>query len=930
MPVVDWGGKVAAWFFGVGVFAITVVLWLASAPQPWRGWRHDLVDVLSCIAGVFLVLALFTGPAAIVSLIRRRRLERAEATPEVTTAILAGGPGQEGGLRPSGDGDLVADQMADLELRILRAVVDLPYIHRDIENEIRADLAAGRPVLLVGPSMIGKTRIAATVIKEMLPARNLLTLQSKDALVSLGAPAAMPRDSVIVLDDVDRLIGAGGITQSAFRRLAQGNVIIGTIGTVVYDTYQWMDPVRQPEWDVLSMFERRFVERDLSPAEQGRLREVVEDASTRERILETGIGEYVGAADRISEALRPGPSASPVGLALVRGAADWARAGMTTPAPRSLLAILATPHLDGRSRLDLADEQEFQDGLQWATRPINPTVSLLQQEEQDAFSIFPYALDIIAGQGEPVPESTWPVLVAHASPEDLMNIGRTANAAGRSDVAVQAWRRCEEAGDPQTAPWAALFLGAQLRHQGDMGGALDAYQRAIASGDTDAAPAAMFNLGNLLKQQGDLEGAKDAYRGAINSRHPRVTASAAVNLGRLLARQGDTSAARDAYQRAVDSEPDIAGIEAHMRARLAGRADAQTRPVHLEVIDARRWRADPQAVAIAAFSLGELLAKEDDAAGARAAFTRAAHSGDPDIAPKAAANLGLILQQMGDIEDARMAYDNAAAAGHPEASPIAAFHLGVLLAESGDPDGARDAYQRAVSFATAENTTAAARRTEAPYQDTGLKFRERDKTITTAALELGILLAEQGDPSGAQVAYRNAVDFGHTGTAPWPMVKLALALIEHADTKTAQAALRSAVDTGHPPVVAAASLVLGNLLAQEGDAEAACAAFQRAIDSGYPEVAGVASLGLGWLLADRRDVPAARDAFQRAARSEYLQIAEEATRNLQALPLTSEAGDLPLERTPNDTISADGPRADDPVLKRSTHLTDGDDQVNSD
>jgi tetratricopeptide (TPR) repeat protein len=932
--MVDWGGRVAAWFFGVGVFAITVVLWLESAPQPWRGWRHDLVNVLSCISVVFLVAALFTGPAAIASLIRRRRLKRPEATPEVMAANLAGGPGQGGGLRPSGDGGLVVGEVADLELRVVRAVVDLPYIRRDVENEIRADLAAGRPVLLVGPSMVGKTRIAATLIKEMLPARGLLIPDGRDAFVSLGASAATPRDSVIFLDDVDRLIGAGGITQSAFRRLAEGNFIIGTIRALVYDTYQPTDRLRPPEWDVLSMFERVFVSRDLGPAEQERLREVVDDASTRERIIRTGIGEYVGAADRISEALRLGASASPVGLALIRGTADWARAGMTTPAPRALLPVLAAPHLDGRNRLDLADEQEFQGGLQWATRAINPTVSLLQREEQDTFSVFDYALDLIAGQGEPVPESTWPVLIEHASPEDLMNIGRTASAAGRPDVAMQAWRRCEDAGASQTAPWAALFLGAQLREQGDTDGAQDAYQRAIASGDTDAAPGAMFNLGNLLKQQGDLDGAKDAYQHAINSRHPRVTASAAVNLGRLLTSQGDTSGARDAYQRAVDSEPDIAGIEAHLRAQLAGRADAQTRPVHLQMIDVRRWRAEPRAVAVAAFSLGEILAKEGDAEGARAAFTRAAHSGDPDIAPKAAADLGLVLVHMGDIEEARIAYENAAAASHPEASPIAAFHLGILLAENGDLNGARDAYQRAVSFGTAQNTAPSARRTEAPYPDTSLKSPERDKAITTAALELGILLAEEGDLNGARVAYRHAVDLGHTGTAPWPMVRLALALIEHADTETAQAAWRSAVDTGHPPVVAVASLGLGNLLAREGDAEAAGAAFQQAIDSGYPQPADAASLGLGWLLADRGDLPAARDAFQRASRSEYPQIAEEAARNLQALPLARQAGEVPSERTPHhgagqhDTIPADGSRASDPVLQRSTDVTDGDEQVN--
>jgi tetratricopeptide (TPR) repeat protein len=795
-------------------------------------------------------------------------------------------PGQEGGL-PGDDGSLVAD----LDVRVTRAVFDLPYIRRDVESEIRADLAFGQPVLLVGPSMVGKTRIAATVIKEMLPARDLLTPGSKDALVSLGVSAATLRDKVIFLDDVDRLIGAGGITQPAFRRLAEGNVVIGTIRAVAYDMYQPMDLLRPPEWDVLSMFERVFVSRNLSPAEQGRLRDVVDDASTRERILRTGIGEYVGAADRISEALRLGPSVSPVGFALVQGAADCARAGMAAPVPESLLPVLAAPHLDGRRRLDLADKQEFQAGLRWATRAINPTVSLLQPEEQGTFSVFDYALDLIAGQDEPVPESTWPVLIEHASPADLMNIGRTASAAGRTDVAEQAWRRCEGTGDEQVAPWAALFLGAQLRKQGDTDAARDAYHRAIASGHADAAPGAMFNLGNLLKQQGDLDGAKDAYQRAISSRHPRVTVSAAVNLGRMLARQGDMSGARDAYQAAVDSEPDIAEIEARTRARIAARADAQERPVHFEVIDVRRWRADPQAVAVAAFSLGELLAKEGDTDGARAAFTRAARSGDPDIAPKAAADLGLVLRHMGDIEGARIAYQEAAATGHPEASPIAASALGILLAENGDLDGARDAYQRAVSFTTVGDINAAAHPTEAPNPDASLESPERDKAITRAALELGILLAHKGDLDGARDAYHQAVDFGHTATAPWPMVRLALALLEHADTETAQAALRSAADTGYPPVVALASLGLGNLLAHQDYAEAARAAFQQAIESGYPEMAAAASLGLGLLLADSGDVTAARDALQRAAASQNPQISGEATRKLQELPPPRQASE---------------------------------------
>ena len=89
------------------------------------------------------------------------------------------------GSRLSGDWYPVADGAADLEARVHRAVVRLPYIRRDAEDEVRAYLASGQPVLLVGSSMVGKTRMAATLIKEMLATRQLLIPDSKDALVSL-------------------------------------------------------------------------------------------------------------------------------------------------------------------------------------------------------------------------------------------------------------------------------------------------------------------------------------------------------------------------------------------------------------------------------------------------------------------------------------------------------------------------------------------------------------------------------------------------------------------------------------------------------------------------------------------------------------------------------------------------------------------------
>lgn len=216
-----------------------------------------------------------------------------------------------------------------------------------------------------------------------------------------------------------------------------------------------------------------------------------------------------------------------------------------------------------------------------------------------------------------------------------------------------------------------------------------------------------------------------------------------------------------------------------------------------------------------------------------------------------------------------------------------------------------------------------------------MKSPERDKAITLAALELGILLAREGDLNGARMAYRHAVDFGHTGTAPWLMVKLALALIEE-DMETAQAALQSAVDTGHPPVVAVASLGLGDLLAQQGDGEAPRAAFQRAIDSGDPQIAAAAApLELGRLLADRGDTAAARDAFHHAALSEYPPDRRGSGPGLAGTAASppSESAAVGANTTPDpsqqDPFPADSPRTSNPVLQRTTDLTDVDEQVST-
>src|SRR5262249_19195585 len=131
---------------------------------------------------------------------------------------------------------------ADLEVRVHRAVLALPYIHRDAEEKVAHLLSAGQPVLLVGSSMVGKTKLAATVIKGIFANRRAVIPDTREALASMDAADVSLQDGVIFLDDLTRLIGGGGITDGSLQRLAAAkNVIIVTIRATEYDRYQPTD-----------------------------------------------------------------------------------------------------------------------------------------------------------------------------------------------------------------------------------------------------------------------------------------------------------------------------------------------------------------------------------------------------------------------------------------------------------------------------------------------------------------------------------------------------------------------------------------------------------------------------------------------------------------------------------------------------------------
>ena len=260
----------------------------------------------------------------------------------------------------------------------------------------------------------------------------------------------------------------------------------------------------------------------------------------------------------------------------------------------------------------------------------------------------------------------------------------------------------------------------------------------------------------------------------------------------------------------------------------------------------------------------------------------------PTQAPTAALNLGILLEEQGDVEGARAAYQQAIDSGHADTAPDGG-------AQSRDPaagaggcggragrlpagdrlrprrPGARGGGQPRGPAAGAGGCGGRAGRLPA-----GDRLRP-PRHGPAAALNLGVLLQEQGDVAGARAAYQQAIDSGHADDAPMAAVNLGILLAgaggcggragrlpagdrlrprrrrpnggaqprgpasaSRGTWQGARAAYQQAIDSGHPEQAPRPHSTSGPACNSRGCAGAR-AAYQQAIDSGHPEIAPVAA-----------------------------------------------------------------------------------------
>ena len=106
-----------------------------------------------------------------------------------------------------------------------------------------------------------------------------------------------------------------------------------------------------------------------------------------------------------------------------------------------------------------------------------------------------------------------------------------------------------------------------------------------------------------------------------------------------------------------------------------------------------------------------------------------------------------------------------------------------------------------------------------------------------AALNLGILLEQRGDVTGARHAYETALASGDTSAAGVAGLNLGLIVVNDRDLIEAERLFRVAAESDHPEARVAGAINLAGALVLTGADDEARLYYRRVVESAHPEYA---------------------------------------------------------------------------------------------
>ena len=467
-------------------------------------------------------------------------------------------------------------------LRVHRSDRDITeFVPRDIQGQLVEHLNNGRPVLIEGPSMSGKTRLALETIRSQWPeAPFWFPRDDGDIEQLLNSNQEPAPETVILLDDLDRFLSNQSLTLGLLNQWTNSSCII--IATMMHSQFiKHSDRTNEkaPGWDAVNRFKTLTLNPSLSTEELNAVK-LTSYANQLPQIESTGLGPLLGCAEAVRTAFATELKEHSWSGALIKAAADWRRIGLG-PASREQITLLSLAYKD-----DAWGTVDWDDAWKQATKFINHTVPLLRQVENDRWEVLDTIADeanwtitshtlaslkniTLSGQqalraavtmllrNDPsLPTNDMFKLAIEASPNNAIAFGAYAlflqNIRGDMDQAQDMYRRAINA-DPNDARYLGAYADFLKNVHGDMDQAQDMYQQAINVDPNNARN--LRTYANFLQNtRGDMDQAEQMYQRAINADPTNATfLSAYASFLRNI--RGNMDQAQDMYQRAINADP---------------------------------------------------------------------------------------------------------------------------------------------------------------------------------------------------------------------------------------------------------------------------------------------------------------------------------------------------------------------------------------
>ena len=394
------------------------------------------------------------------------------------------------------------------------------FIPRDIQNHLVEQLNNGMPVLIEGPSMSGKTRLALETIRSHWPEVPCWFPRDDGDIERLLSSSQQPAPhTVIPLDDVDRFLCNQSLTLGILNQWTKNSCII--IATMMHSQYIKHRDRSNEEfsgWDTVNRFTRITLTPSLSANELNAVK-LTSYAKQLSQIESIGLGPLLGCAEAISTAFADELEKHSWCGALIKAAADWRRIGLG-PASRKQLTSLSMTH-EGEAWGTV----DWDEAWDQATKLINHTVPLLRQVGDDRWEV----LDVIADSAE-WPLSTHTLALSLKTPQlsrnQVFQIMLTALSTNIPPLQIK--RMFEQAINLNTEGTTLLHIYAiYLQHRLDRTDlAQEFYKKAIETDPSDTC--LLVSYADFLHVvRGNIDEANEFYQRAISS-DPNNKAIAAV------------------------------------------------------------------------------------------------------------------------------------------------------------------------------------------------------------------------------------------------------------------------------------------------------------------------------------------------------------------------------------------------------------------